>query len=284
MTDFNYQKAYCVQALPAFKNLPEHVKKAHKKLLPLVGELQQGRNLEIPLNDKIRAIFDKLPILEIAQLSRASYFVGHWHPGILPSPFEKKRGESWKVSNCADQVLRERLQPPPRIEIHEGKLRVTYSSRDCWLWEEFALATEKNLQTFKESNLPFGESTLLKSAEKLAEHIGDLWPDVDSMKDNELYKEFVALANQRTEDKNREKVADLLKDARASAKREIETAKIKTEAYTWLLDNGFTDLDNVIYYNHTKTFCFGWRNSLSDKEKSKLLDILCEFPFEYETK
>lgn len=283
--NFNYQKAYCVHAVPAFNNLSSRARKVHTKLLPLVGDSQQGRDLNIPLNDEIRAIFDKLTTKEIAEMSRASYFVGHWYPSLLPRLFDNKKGESWKVTNCADQILRKRLAPLPRnIKIHDGKLRVTYSNKDCWMWKEFALATEKNLKTFKESKLPFGETTLDKSAKKLAEHIGDLWPDVDSVEDNDLYLEFIMLHNKYIDDKNRAKVSALLPDAEKSAKREIEQAKIKTKAYTWLLDNGFADLDNVIFYGHTQRFCFGWQRKLSDAEKSALLDALCEFPFDYDIK
>lgn len=49
----------------------------------------------------------------------------------------------------------------------------------------------------------------------------------------------------------------------------------------WLLDHG-VDLDNVIYYTHTRKFAFGWRNPLAPEVRSALLDILSEFPFEYE--
>lgn len=64
---------------------------------------------------------------------------------------------------------------------------------------------------------------------------------------------------------------------------ETENAKIEHDGLIWLLDNG-ANIDNVIYYSHTGRFCFGWRNPLSDSVKSKLLDLLCEFPFDYDIK
>ena len=280
MSNFNYQKAYCVLAVPAFNNLPNHVKQAHSELLSLVGDLRQDRRLNTPLNPNIIAVFDRLTTKEIAELSRASYFVGHWKPSELPSLFNNSTGEAWKVSNCADQILRQRIKTPSCIQIHEGKFRVTFSSMDCWLWEEFSLATEENLNIFKECGLPFWRSSLHKNALKLKELIGDLWPDVGALDDNDLYLEYRSIVIS----KKREKINCLLQEVEDKAARVIEEAKIQTEAFHWLLDNGFDDLDNVIYYQHKKTFCFGWRTSINKEDRSKLLDILCEFPFEYEIK
>lgn len=49
----------------------------------------------------------------------------------------------------------------------------------------------------------------------------------------------------------------------------------------WLLDHGLP-LDNVIYYSHTDKFGFGWRSPVSPEVKSKILDLMSEFPFNYE--
>lgn len=43
-------------------------------------------------------------------------------------------------------------------------------------------------------------------------------------------------------------------------------------------------LDNVIFYEHTETFCFGWRNSLSDTVKEVLKEKLKDFPYKVEFK
>jgi hypothetical protein len=85
-------------------------------------------------------------------------------------------------------------------------------------------------------------------------------------------------------------------DSRAKARRdkqrldvlneyEKDTARATTErdGKLWLWDKGI-DLDNVIFYNHTGRFCFGWRSPVSAAVESKLLDVLSEFPFSYEIK
>src|SRR5690606_2275924 len=74
--------------------------------------------------------------------------------------------------------------------------------------------------------------------------------------------------------KERERVQRNYRNAKGHAETEYR-------AYTWLLDRGFS-LDNVIYYSHTGRFCFGRRDGgLSPAVKSKLLDVLSEFPYDY---
>jgi hypothetical protein len=284
MSEFNYEKAYCVQALPAFEALNKKQKEAHAKLLPIIGELNQGRDLNIPFNvdfkgDKITTILDGLTCQELAEMSRASYFTGHWKPGLLKSPFDNSKGESWKVANVCDQILRSRLELPHNILIHEGKFRVTFSNKDCWMWDEFGLATEKNLDLFKNCALSFGENTIEKSAKVLAQVCGDLWPDVDTMPENETYKKLLELKKADNLKKLEKQHADKLQ----SIKDDIKASEIELAAFTWLINN-HVDIENCIYYNHTGRFCFGWRTPIDSAKVPELSQKLIDFPFEYDIK
>ena len=50
----------------------------------------------------------------------------------------------------------------------------------------------------------------------------------------------------------------------------------------WLLDHGVS-VENVIFYDHTGRFCFGWKDrGVSPAVASALRDVLCEFPFDYD--
>jgi len=89
---------------------------------------------------------------------------------------------------------------------------------------------------------------------------------------------------QQAASKRRRDVARLIPDAQEKAAKDIEEAHTKTEAFTWLLDNGLNILDNTIYYSHTRRFCFGWRTPLTADEKSRLLEVVSDFPFEYDIK
>jgi hypothetical protein len=282
MKNFDYEKAFFVQALPAFNSLKQAQKNAHRSLLPLVKDLQQQQvSLNIPVSDEMKTIFNLLSCQDIAELSRASYFVGHWKPGVVAPIFTNTAGESWKISNVCDQLLRERLSPlPHNIQIHEGKLRVTSSSQDCWMWVEFGLATEKNLDIFRNCALPFGEMTLEGSAKTLAAMCGDLWGDVDDMQGNREYDDFLLLKKDQYFEKLKKRHADKLK----SIEKATESSKIELAAFTWLIQNGIREeyIENCIFYSHTGRFCFGWRNPLTEKEKDELKGLLCEFLFDYD--
>lgn len=84
--------------------------------------------------------------------------------------------------------------------------------------------------------------------------------------------------------KRRQKIAGLVAEAEAKAAKNIEQAKIETAALTWLMDNDYRDIDNVIYYSHTDRFGFGWRTAISAADHGALVDMLCEFPFDYDIK
>jgi len=98
-----------------------------------------------------------------------------------------------------------------------------------------------------------------------------------------LYEEAQGLGIQRRNTENlsllRKKVENLIPEAEEKAAKLVEEAKLKNEAFTWLLDKKFRDIDNVIYYSHTNKFCFGWSRSLKD-----VPEVLKEFPFPYEVK
>lgn len=66
-------------------------------------------------------------------------------------------------------------------------------------------------------------------------------------------------------------------------KNAINKAETEYKGFTWLLDNGF-NVENVIYYSHTNKFSFGWMKPIDGELLSSLLDIISEFPFNYEIK
>lgn len=83
-----------------------------------------------------------------------------------------------------------------------------------------------------------------------------------------------------------------MKAKQAEAKREkilqaydkaMNKASNEKDGQLWLLDRGLLT-DNVIYYGHQETFCFGWRNPMSDAVKAELEKQLADFPFNYSFK
>lgn len=72
-------------------------------------------------------------------------------------------------------------------------------------------------------------------------------------------------------------------DVQAKFAKASEAAIAERDGMMWLWNHGLS-LSNVIYYSHTSTFSFGWHSPVSPEVRSKLLDLLSEFPFEYEIK
>jgi len=67
------------------------------------------------------------------------------------------------------------------------------------------------------------------------------------------------------------------------AKKDVVNAKTVLLAKKWLIRNNVYT-DNVIFYSHKDVFSFGWRGTLDKQYKSDLLDVISEFPYNYEIK
>lgn len=61
------------------------------------------------------------------------------------------------------------------------------------------------------------------------------------------------------------------------------SATIERDGMLWLLDKG-VNLDNVIYYEHTKVFCIGWRKPVSESVAAGWVDMLNTFPYSWEVR
>jgi len=64
------------------------------------------------------------------------------------------------------------------------------------------------------------------------------------------------------------------KQALIDLQNEIKEKQLEFDVRKSLFENGFSskEVDNLIYYSHTKQFCFGWREKVQDKQS--LLDRL----------
>lgn len=289
MPEFDYVKAWFMYARPAVEAFNDHQMDAVKYLLPFVGELNQARDLNIPMSQEIRESLEFLTDQELAEMARGLYYYGHWKPGHTKSIFGNSKGELWKIANLCDQILREQIKGKFKTlypcQIHEGTLRVTYSDKDNWIWEEFSLATKLNFSAFKRFNRnhPFGLDTLEINALKLKELLGDMWNTnyeyMASYPNSEIfeYPEYLKLMKEL---KHKENEEDKLRKLGEFRKR-IEDAETEYLAYKWLIDRDI-DCGNMIFYNHKDIFSFGWRKRLSEKEITELKEKLKGFPYKWE--
>lgn len=92
---------------------------------------------------------------------------------------------------------------------------------------------------------------------------------------------YVARQTTGTDSRNAQRLAKQRKDLLHDYEVTVTHEKTKRDGMLWLMDHGIS-IDNVIYYSHTGRFGFGWRTPLSEQVASALLDLLCEFPFDYD--
>lgn len=98
-----------------------------------------------------------------------------------------------------------------------------------------------------------------------------------------LYPQFKSAQLHGTTERGKARIAKARKDLVIERDKAIYQATTKHDGMIWLLDKGLK-IDNVIYYTHTDRFSFGWRQAVDDGVVSEILEIISEFPFNYEIK
>lgn len=167
MKEFNYKRAWREAAQPLFEELPEQVLRLFDRVK--IEGLNQGQDLnciwpERTDEDRWLAIYlsndwsgslqEAFAEIDSETLAHAAAVIpdyGHWH-----SNNDDQTGAYWKFSNYADQTLRTRLGVSNgtegngvSIRILEGMIRVGFSSKWSWPFEEVAPATEENLNLIR---------------------------------------------------------------------------------------------------------------------------------------
>ena len=80
-----------------------------------------------------------------------------------------------------------------------------------------------------------------------------------------------------------EKERELRVAIKRNLEQKVELAETDAKGMLWLLDAGIS-VENLIFYPHTKTFCFGWRQPVSKEVQADLIEKLKEFPYDFEIK
>lgn len=93
-----------------------------------------------------------------------------------------------------------------------------------------------------------------------------------------LYKQAQMHGNT---ERDRQRLAKQRKDLLTNRDTAIALANTEYDGFTWLLDHGLK-IDNVIYYDHTRKFSFGWRSPVDAEILAEILSVIDEFPFGYE--
>lgn len=154
--DFDYISAWHAIAFPKYLQLPREFREARVKAIELLkDEKQKSDTLDIPLLPEVVSLFEGFDSEILSRASYLVYFLGHWFPARDCPEELRTFGEegSWKVSNVLDQMLHKRLELPrnrkgknPHAQffvngVHEGRIRVAFSTNGLWTWEEVCWAT-----------------------------------------------------------------------------------------------------------------------------------------------
>jgi len=128
------------------------------------------------------------------------------------------------------------------------------------------------------------EEQLLKGATRLVPvDQGHNWTELSQAERDHLLPQYREAQIHGSTERGKERLAKQRRDIEEKYKKETANAKIERDGLIWLMDNGLS-IDNVIYYDHKQMFSFGWRNPVSASVRDRILELISEFPFEYEIK
>ena len=100
------------------------------------------------------------------------------------------------------------------------------------------------------------------------------WSEIDIP--DEIKKEYLEKQKEMRRNEFQKQYADFVK----STKKKIADKEKELKVWEFLSDHDFLDFKNLIYYSHSETFCFGWRETYSKEEGSALRDMLEIIGFE----
>jgi len=80
-----------------------------------------------------------------------------------------------------------------------------------------------------------------------------------------------------------EKRAKQIEEVKRKHDKEAALALTERDGMLWLLEHG-VNIENCIFYDHTNTFCFGWRSPYGANAEQALQEAINGFPYQYEIK
>jgi len=298
MKTFDHEKAWQDLALPAYKQLPTAALCLIEHAAIVADGLRQDSACNMVWPDdggKLREMFERLDSETLASASHVSYVYNHWKPSASVAG-DAPKSHGWKFSDYADQVLRARfglgrdIKSGAGLLIHEGTIRVCYSSRDSWTWHEVAPATENGIVAAskiadtirRKVAVHGGMAERDNAAYKAFEEIKSIaaWPEFDTS--GYMVEESVLELRQAARMPKPDK-AKLAEKVRAAYDNDVAKANQERDGYLWLIEHDIPT-DNAIFYDHTGQWSFGWRRPYTGEARETLLKALAKFPFSYDVK
>lgn len=116
--------------------------------------------------------------------------------------------------------------------------------------------------------------------------ISERKPDFPPLTEEEradLLPRYTRAQIEGTTKRGKERLAKQRADIASNYEKIVANATAERDGMLWLMDHGM-HIDNVIYYDHTGKFGFGWRTSIGPSVRPELEKQLADFPFPYEIK
>lgn len=109
---------------------------------------------------------------------------------------------------------------------------------------------------------------------------GNQKPDKEDTMKEITERNFVVSTTSQDIKSLKRRNSDKMEAAAKRAQRYVVSAMVEHNAIEWLLDNGFSDIDNVAYCPVKNTFVFGCRGPI--KSCVDVESILQDFPYKWE--
>ena len=324
MKTFDYARAWAELARPDYDTRPANIRALFLRTAIAAADCQQGPDLAMiwpdpekdPRAGGFREMFDTTPAEALAFAARVIYFLGHWKPSAVdvPAGLELPAAEAqacqagahWKFSDYADQSLRTRLGLPNdarygrgvHLEVHEGAIRVCYSSPDVWTWVDVAPATARGKAyadgCAAQVQYAYQRHTAPRRHDEAASEVLAAiktsiagWP-AEWLAWRDVSNRYMVEEGQQGTPENRTaklrlRAATLPAQVDAKIAKYTDAQRIELHGRCWWLNHGIDD-ENLIYYDHTGVFCFGWRQPVGPETLAELLALVSEFPYPYTIK
>lgn len=255
-----------------------------KKYSWLRGKLKnQGLTLfdsmSLDHNDYYRNKIKPLNLKKV-ELDTANLFNNQWNTAPTETSDNGLRVFDWAEAIYENRNIKEGQYLDQTVEMTEIRQRI----RKCgYCGKHYDIDHESNFcNSCLDSEYLEEKDLFLLRLLPISESDNNCLPLTEA-EETEFIPRFTKAQIEGLTERGKKRIAKQRQDIESKFKDTTQNAKNEHDGLLWLLDNG-VNINNCIYYDHTSYFCFGWKVPVSKDVRSKLLDMLNEFPFDYDIK
>lgn len=230
----------------------------HERLHYQIGRELDGRTIELETRHLFKDQWNTAPI---AGISENGYRVFDWAQDYLPNRDPYVKQGYWLEQTADMRAVRENTEACGYCGKQEPA--GTYAFCPHCMGSEYLEKADLFLLRMKRVSDPSDRAPLTDSERETLEPI---WRE--------------AKIKGITE-RDRQRLAETRAAVIRDAERAIRNAETERDGMLYLLDRGFRTY-NVIYYNHTGRFSFGWQTKVCPAIEAEIIDIMGGFPFPYD--